>query len=190
MWRNSEQGYGLVSIVIHWLVALAVFGLFGLGLFMVDLTYYSPWYQTAPYIHKSVGLILFALMLFRVLWRFVNVSPASPSNHSKIEKIGAKIGHRLIYTLLFLLMISGYLISTADGRGISVFNWFEVPAWITSIDQQEDIAGEIHFWLAWTLIIMAAGHALAAIKHHVIDKDTTLTRILIPAKTNGKGESR
>jgi cytochrome b561 len=79
-------------------------------------------------------------------------------------------------------MISGYLISTADGRPISVFGWFEVPALITGIPNQEDRAGDVHFYAAWALVILAALHALAAFKHHLIDRDDTLRRMFGRAK--------
>ena len=180
--RNTEHGYGWLTIVLHWLVALSVFGLFGLGLFMVDLSYYSSWYQTAPNIHKSVGVLLFFTMLFRLFWRVINPNTASPANHKNWEKTGAKLGHFLLYVVLFSLMISGYLISTADGRAISVFSWFDVPASITHIQQQEEIAGDIHEVLAWSLMVLVAGHALAALKHHFIDKDSTLVRMLKSTK--------
>ena len=74
-------------------------------------------------------------------------------------------------------MVSGYLISTADGRPIAVFDWFEVPALITSIPDQADVAGLIHEYLAWALLIFSAVHALAALKHHFIDRDPTLKRM-------------
>ncbi|GGB08157.1 cytochrome b [Agarivorans gilvus] len=180
--RNTEHGYGWLTIVLHWLVAGCVFGLFGLGLFMVDLNYYSSWYQTAPNIHKSVGILLFFTMLFRLFWRAINPKTASPANHKDWEKTGAKIGHFLLYGVLFCLMISGYFISTADGRSISVFAWFDVPASITHIQQQEEIAGDIHAFLAWSLMVLVAGHALAALKHHFIDKDSTLVRMLKSTK--------
>ena len=79
---------------------------------------------------------------------------------------------------MLLLMLSGYLISTADGRGISVFGLFEVPASLTGIPDQEDVAGLIHEWLAWALVIFAGLHGLAALKHHFIDHDATLRRML------------
>lgn len=182
MLRNTSQGYGLVAILIHWVVALVVIGLFAVGLWMIDLSYYSSWYQTAPMLHKSIGLTLFVVMLFRLLWRFISVQPAPPSNHHALEKIGAKIGHGLIYLLLFVIMISGYLISTADGRPILMFSAIEVPALISGIAGQEDIAGLIHEYAAWALIIIAAGHGFAALKHHFIDKDNTLKRMLKPIK--------
>lgn len=176
-WRNSSSHYGLVSILMHWLVALAVFGLFGLGYWMVGLDYYSSWYKTAPDLHKSIGLVLFALMLGRVLWRWFSPPPSALPNHGRVTRLASKLGHGFLYLGLFVLMISGYLISTADGRGIPVFGLFEVPASLTSIPDQEDVAGLVHEYLAWALVIFAGIHALAALKHHFIDRDRTLVRM-------------
>ena len=75
-------------------------------------------------------------------------------------------------------MISGYLISTADGRGIEVFDFFVIPALGSIIENQEDLAGLVHKWLAYLLVSLATLHALAALKHHFIDKDNTLNRII------------
>jgi cytochrome b561 len=177
-WRNSLSRYGLISIVLHWSVALLVFGLFGLGLWMVDLGYYSSWRQTAPALHKSLGLLVFGLMLLRLIWRFFSPAPPLLSSYSARIRLAAKLGHSLLYAGLFALMIAGYLISTADGRGISFFALFEVPALFSGIDNQEDIAGTVHEYLAWALVVFAGFHALAACKHHFIDHDVTLKRML------------
>jgi len=75
-------------------------------------------------------------------------------------------------------MISGYLISTAKGKPIDVFGLFELPATLHGLDGQEDIAGMVHEYLAYSLIALAVLHAAGAIKHHVIDKDKTLIRML------------
>lgn len=176
-WRNSPSRYGLVSVLIHWLVAVVVFGLFGLGYWMVGLDYYSSWYKTAPDIHKGIGILLFAVMLARLLWRWLSPPPGSLPNHGRLTRLGSKLGHGFLYLGLFVLMLSGYLISTADGRGIEVFGLFTVPATITGIPDQEDIAGLVHEYLAWTLVIFAGIHALAALKHHFIDRDRTLVRM-------------
>lgn len=176
-WRNSSSNYGMVSITMHWLVAVAVVGLFALGYWMVGLTYYSTWYRTAPDIHKSIGLLLLALMILRVTWRFLNSGPAPLASHGRLTRLATKLGHGVLYLGLFAVMISGYLISTADGRSISVFGWFNVPALITSIPDQEDIAGLVHEYLAWGLVIFSGLHALAALKHHFIDRDPTLKRM-------------
>ncbi|WP_312955627.1 cytochrome b [Pseudomonas songnenensis] len=177
-WRNSSTHYGLTSIVLHWLVAAAVFGLFGLGYWMVGLTYYSSWYRTAPDLHKSIGLVLFLVMLVRVLWRFLSPAPGPLASQGRLTQAAAKLGHSVLYLGLFLVMMSGYLISTADGRAISVFGLFDVPALITSIPNQADTAGLVHEYAAWALVILAVLHALAALKHHFIDRDATLRRML------------
>lgn len=73
--RNSSSNFGVVSVAIHWLVAVAVFGLFGLGYWMVDLSYYDDWYRTGPDIHRSIGILLLLVMLFRLVWRLFNPLP-------------------------------------------------------------------------------------------------------------------
>ena len=163
-------------VALHWITALVVIGMFASGLWMVDLTYYSDWYKTAPHWHKSVGLILLAATLFRLLVRLRTKRPAA--HGSTVEQRLSKVGHTAIYLVLLSLFISGYLISTADGRAIEVFNWVSVPALGELFENQEDVAGDIHFYLAWTLIGLAVVHALAALKHHFINKDDTMKQML------------
>ncbi len=177
-WKNNNLYWGAISIAIHWITAITVIGLFALGLWMTGLSYYDQWYKTAPFIHKSVGILLLFLTIFRVIWRVKNPTPQSLPSHTKWEKKLAHLMHLALYALLFSTITAGYLISTADGRAISVFDWFEVPATITSIPKQEDIAGFVHLYLAWTIIIMVVMHGLAAIKHHIINKDATLKRMI------------
>jgi len=176
--NNTNSNYGFASIFFHWLSALAIFGLFGLGYYMVDLTYYHAWYKTAPELHKSVGIVLFTLMILRLIWRYKQVAPNHLASHSSFEQKVGKAIHTLLYLLIFIIMITGYLISTADGRGIEVFELITVPAFGSLIENQEDIAGLVHKWLAYLLIAFAALHALAALKHHFIDKDDTLNRMI------------
>ncbi|MGD8497254.1 MAG: cytochrome b [Chromatiales bacterium] len=178
MWRNSAGSYGWVAVVLHWLVALVVIGLFVLGLWMVELSYYDQWYRTAPDIHKGIGVLLFLVMTGRLFWRLINPRPAPEPGMHRLERLLASSAHALLYVLLFAVMLAGYLISTADGRAIDVFGLFSVPATLTAIENQEDIAGEIHLVLAIVLVSLAAVHALAALKHHFIDRDRTLKRML------------
>ncbi|WP_047281464.1 cytochrome b [Pseudomonas lundensis] len=176
--RNSSSRYGAVSIFLHWFIALAVFGLFALGLWMVGLDYYSPWRKEAPDLHKSIGLTLLALMVIRVVWRWISPAPPALASYSRPTRIGAKLGHGFLYLSLFAVMIAGYLISTAEGVGIPVFGLFEVPALISNLPDQADVAGVVHLYLAWAVVIFAGLHGLVALKHHFIDRDATLTRML------------
>ena len=179
MLKNSEDSFGWIQITIHWLSAIAVIGLFAVGLWMMDLDYYSDWYHTAPHYHQSVGLLLALLTLFRIVWSFTNKRPKDLSTIAW-QNMAAHAAHILLYILLILLFFSGYLIVTLDGESIELFNWFEIPSFVSIESDAKDWIGLAHEWGAYALIALAVVHALAAIKHHFIDKDATLTRMLKP----------
>lgn len=175
--KNSEHHYGWLAVVLHWLVAVVVVGLFALGFWMVDLSYYDEWYRKGPDLHRSIGLILFAVVVFRLLWRFINTSPRPLANHQRWEVVSAHVAHSLLYVLMFVAMVSGYLITTADGSSISVFGLFDVPSVTGQVKGMEDTAGAVHYWSTWALVGLAGLHALGALKHHFIDRDETLRRM-------------
>lgn len=176
--RNTTQHYGWISIAMHWLMAVAVVALFAVGLWMEDLDYTHPWYKILPHWHKSVGVLLVCLLVARFIWRLSNPTPRAPQHHKRWEKIVAPIVHYCFYVLILLMFPSGYLITTAKGQGLDVFNWFTIPSFVQGIDNLEDLAGEIHELIAFTIIGLAVIHAAGALKHHFIDKDATLKRML------------
>jgi cytochrome b561 len=176
--RNNDRRYGLISITMHWVSALTVFGLFALGYWMVGLGYYDTWYHRAPDIHKSIGMLLLMLMIVRLAWRHISPVPPPLSTHGTYTRRASKAGHLFLYFGMFCVMTAGYLISTSDGAGVSVFGWFTVPALLSEGSSQADTAGAIHKYLAWSIVIFAVLHGLAAIKHHFIDRDRTLVRML------------
>ncbi|MFA5898284.1 MAG: cytochrome b [Hyphomicrobium sp.] len=173
--RDTTAGYGLPTRIIHWLMAAAIIGMYVLGLWMVDLNYYSPYYRTAPDIHRSVGMLLLFLLLVRFAWR-LSSSRTDDSELSPIERILAKVVHWGFYPLLLALMLSGYLMSTADGRPVEVFDWFSVPALIHD-KGMEKTAGEIHEFLANLTMFVVLLHTLAALKHHFFDRSRILARM-------------
>ncbi|GEK77317.1 cytochrome b [Pseudoalteromonas atlantica] len=179
MFKNTPTSYGLIAITLHWLMAFIVFGLFGLGLYMVELTYYDSWYKGSLDLHKSIGITLAAVLIFRILWRVSSPKPRPLSQNKTVNHI-AHTAHIVMYLILAVIVVAGYLISTADSRAIAVFSIFNVPALDYNFDGQADIAGKIHYYGACTLIGLAVLHALGALKHHFIDKDKTLTRMIKP----------
>ena len=176
--RNTSQRYGAITIGLHWLVALTIFGLFGLGLWMAELDLYHPWYHKAPALHKGIGLLLFALIVLRLLWRLGNPRPQPLPGHGRVERRAASLVHVLLYLLPLLLMGFGYLISTADGRPVELFGLLEIPATVTSMTDQEEAAGDIHLAMAIVLMAVVLLHVAGALKHHFVDRDNTLRRML------------
>ena len=92
--------------------------------------------------------------------------------------MASKIAKRLMTVLILVILISGFLISTADFRGVNVFDLIEIPPLFEAFDNQEDMAGQIHKWCAYVLIGIVVVHSLAALKHHFYDKDETLKRMI------------
>lgn len=180
-WTNSRERYGAIHVALHWVTALAVFGLFGLGYYMVDLTYYDEGYRSLPDLHRSIGLTLFAVMLLRLVWRLANPVPAALPSHRPYEIRLAHLAHSVLYVLIFTAIASGYLISTADGSGITVFGLFEVPSLTGPVREIEETVGAVHYWSTWALVGLAGLHGAAALKHHFFDRDDTLRRMTVRA---------
>ena len=176
--NNNQLNYSLITIVLHWLIALLTYGLFGLGLWMVSLGYSDSWYQQAPTLHEGFGVLLFILLLLRIGWMKNTITPQSLNSHKQWEKTGAYLTKALLNLLILVITMSGYLIVTATGDSLSVFSLFSIPASLSGLSNQADWAGEIHIVLSWVLIILSGGHVFAALKHHFVDKDSTLKRML------------
>ncbi|MDT8282962.1 MAG: cytochrome b [Gammaproteobacteria bacterium] len=175
-YRNTAERYGFIAMLLHWGLAILIIAMFALGSYMVELDYYDPWYKKAPDLHRSIGVIITGLMIYRLFWRLSNPRPRE-SGETWQRRLASWM-HRLFYLLIAAIVISGYLITTADGQPVVVFHLFQIPAVFSGFGNQEDIAGEIHEWLTAILIVLVSLHALAALKHHFINRDSTLRRML------------
>ncbi|MCJ8315340.1 MAG: cytochrome b [Saccharospirillaceae bacterium] len=188
MIKNTTLRYGLVAMIFHWLSALIIIFMFGLGIYMMDLPYGHPYEQTSFNLHQSIGMSFFILWTLRIIWRLINVSPKldeAITTFKKFEKLSVHVVHTVLYLLMFVMLFSGYLLAITDGSGYSFtfWGWFEVPSFGEFFEQRADLAGLIHEFVSWVLIGLASIHALAALKHHFIDKDDTLKKML-PKKHN------
>lgn len=176
--KNNKTRWGALAILLHWVSAIVIIAMFALGLWMDDLTYYDSWYHKAPFVHKSVGMLLAVMIAIRVVWRIVNVTPKELSD-SKLENLAAKLAHLALYILIIALIATGYAVSASKGHPIDVFGWFLVPAMFGTIDAQlVDILGDLHELLSFSIIFLAILHAIAALKHHFINKDDVLKRMV------------
>jgi cytochrome b561 len=178
MWRGDQQQYGMIAKSLHWLIALLIFAQAGLGFYMSDLDYYDPLYKRAFDLHKSTGVLTFVLIILRLLWAWVDVRPPLAASMKSWEKLAASSVHQLLYLLMVLIPLAGYLVSTADGRAVDVFGLFELPALLPAEKGREEWAGDLHEGLAVFLLLLVVGHVMAALRHHFINKDSTLRKML------------
>ncbi len=176
--QQTDTRWSKSTRILHWLSAVFILGLFALGLWMRSLGYYHAWYQEAPQLHKSFGILLILIYLVRLLSRLLTKAPAALNTHKPWEVTATHITHNALYIGIGLILISGYLIASADNRPIGVFELFDIPVIFTAFEQQEDWAGAFHEWGAYILMCLVALHIMGALKHHFMDKDHTLKRML------------
>jgi cytochrome b561 len=175
---NNQSRYGWVAICLHWSIALLTICLFILGIWMVELDYYDSWYQQAPWWHKGLGVITLWLIIGRWLWQLFSSKPKAIESISAWQNKASWLVHRLMNFLIITIAVSGYLMVTAKGKSLSVFDWYSIPAIVSGVANLEDIAGEFHFLLAYGLIGLVLLHSTAALLHHYVYKDETLKRML------------
>ncbi len=145
---------------------------------MVDLDYYSPWYQTLPQWHQLIGLLVMFLWVLKLFRLKRSTQLAALSSHSRTEVLLARCVKVLFYVLVFIITLSGYFFSTGGDDVVILFESLKLPQLLTLSSQQIDTMAWLHEYLAYALMVLAGLHALAAIKHHTLDRDHTLKRML------------
>ncbi len=176
--KNSLSRFGLFSKLLHWLIAILILGLIWLGWYMVDLTYYDKWYNDSLHYHKSFGILVLALALLKIGWQQYTPAPGPATGLKAWEKTGAKIMHYILWSMMLLIPVTGYLISTSAGKPIQLFNWVTLPALVDVDEALRELAIDVHYYLAYATLFLVIGHAGAALKHHFINRDETLKRML------------
>jgi cytochrome b561 len=169
--------YNRTAISLHWLVALGLAGTFALGFYMSDLPFspvklhYFSW-------HKWAGVTLFALILFRLVWRLAHGAPAAPAGLPAWQAAAAEWTHRVLYILMLSIPLSGWLMSSALGIQTVYFGLLPIPDLLAKNPDLGHILARLHGVLNFAMLALVFLHVSAAIKHHVIDRDEVLARML------------
>jgi cytochrome b561 len=176
MFMNTLDQYGLVARVLHWLVFLLVAGML-IGGALLNLLPSGTIKSVIITAHKSVGVIVLVLMLARLAWRFANPVP-QPLGSEPVFNTIAHLLHVVLYMLLIIQPLAGILMSQAYGYPVSVFGLFHLPPLIWQSPSLGAFFNEVHTVTAVLLTIAVLAHAAAALKHHFIDHDRTLMRMI------------
>jgi len=196
---SSTQRYTKVAVILHWLIALAIIGMFALGWYMGDLPKDAPkqtefdlfgwgiytWHMDEPgsvrnlyfNLHKSLGFTLLWLILFRVYWRITHTPPAMLSSYSAFERKLATATHHCLYLLMVGMPLTGVLMTLYSKFGLKWFG-LEVFGGLDNASLR-DFFKESHELFANILLALFILHVVGAIKHRFIDKDQTLSRMTL-----------
>lgn len=175
--QSTPLHYTGTAKVLHWLVALIIIGLFVLGQYMSDLSMSPRKLQLYSW-HKWFGVTVFLLVLVRLGWRLTHQPPRLPAQMPKLQQLASHVGHMTLYGLMLAIPISGWLMSSAKGYQTVWFGVLPIPDLLGKDKLLGDLLAELHGALNGLLMFIVVIHVIAALKHHFIDRDDVLKRML------------
>jgi cytochrome b561 len=171
-----SERYNPVSILLHWAVALLIFAAFPLGMYMADLELSPTKLQLFSY-HKWIGVTVFALVAVRLAWRAGHPPPPPIAGMPRWQEISSVAIHHLLYLLMIVVPISGWLMSSAKGVQTVWFGVLPLPDLLQKDKELGSLLEDVHQLLAFSMASLVAIHFAAAIKHQFIDKDGLMLRM-------------
>ncbi|CAA7627063.1 Cytochrome B561 [Candidatus Terasakiella magnetica] len=181
---SGRARYDAVAMGLHWLMAAAILGLLGAGLYMTSLRPGSPQQFQLYQIHKSVGAAVFILTLARLVWRLGHRPPPLPAAMSRAERAVAHAGHWTLYSLMVVLPLVGWAVVSTSPFNIPTLLFGTIPLPHLPLPRSiNDAAKLAHTAGAWIMIVTLAGHVGAALRHHFLLRDDVLSRMLPRRKT-------
>lgn len=165
-------------MLLHWLIALLIISSFLLAVTMVNIPGFTPAKLKYFSWHKWLGVTIFGLSCVRLLWRLGHPAPAHPGHMQPWQRMTASGVHGLLYLLILLIPITGYLYSLAAGIPVVYLGLLPLPVIIAPSPELKPLLKEIHFYLNMVLLVCFCLHVLAALKHQFIDRDRLINRML------------
>jgi cytochrome b561 len=170
--------YSPTQKALHWALFVLVLGIYGLTYGDALFQRGNPTTALFWWLHISFGLLLAALVVWRVALRLARGTPDLPSETTALERIFAKASHLALYALLIAIPVLGILLTWFRGDALTFFGLFTIPAPFAPNRDTARTIREIHSLCANGILILAGLHALAALWHHFIRKDDVLERML------------
>ena len=162
--------YTTVAIVLHWILALVIAGQLALGWLMQEIPKSPPGQRAAVFnVHKSIGITILLLMLVRLAWRLTHRPPALPPM-PRWQAWAALANHWLIYAVLIVMALAGYLGSAFSGYPVRFFG-LALPSWAAKNEAMKELMSNVHLACAWVLAVAVLLHLAAVVKHELSDHD-------------------
>ena len=174
---TPQLGYTKTAIALHWLVVFLIIGAFPLGMVMSDLPL-SPLKLKLISYHKWLGVTVFILVVARLAWRATHTPPLLPASMPRWEQRAANGLHHMLYLLLFVIPLSGWLMSSAKGMQTVYLGVLPLPDMVSKDKALGHLLGTVHAVLNYSMLALVVAHIAAALKHQFIDRDGVLARML------------
>ena len=176
------ETYNRGAIALHWITAALIVANLVLGVSMVGLPI-SPRKLSWYVVHKSIGITIFLLTSLRLAWRALHPHPA-PVAMPAWQRRAAAASHAMMYALLFAIPVSGWVYSSATGVQVVYLGLVPLPDLVARNRALGDVLQLVHVGLNMLLVAVVCLHVAAAVRHHVVDRDRVLARMLPFVKPN------
>lgn len=175
--RSRPEGFGIVTRLLHWLMAAGILGTFALGAYIarMEVGLANLWLFG---LHKTIGICLLTLALIRLAWRILTPPPGPLPGPAPWEMALARATHRALYVLMVAVPLSGWAYASATGLDVLIFNTVKLPGIAPVSEAWEDALQLLHRLLTWTLLALVGLHVAGAIKRSLIARDGTLSRMI------------
>ena len=171
----DKQNYGTAAIFMHWLTVLFIVAVFPLALWMSDLEKGPEKAQVLVW-HQSVGFMILALVVLRLVWRGVYGAPQLALS-GLLDKLAAVVQIAL-YGLMVLVPVVGWMTLSAGGHPVTFFGWFSLPDLFSRNHSLHETLGDVHQFLAYTFLALITLHILGALKHYFLLHDEVMARMM------------
>lgn len=174
---NPSPSYKAGAKWLHWSMALLILTTIPVGFLMIQDGLNRSLQNSLFIFHKNVGVLLLVLVVIRLIYRARNAPPPEPAHLPNWQVKVAGITHGLLYTLLFVMPIAGYVRVRAGGFPIEALDAMGVPALVAKSETLEGFAKSVHFYGGWAIAILVAMHVGAALQHGLIKRDGVFSRM-------------
>jgi len=175
---KTIERYDNVAIALHWLVAIGVLVMIGLGWYMTDIPKGTPARAFYFNLHKSIGVTLGIIVLIRAIWRWNHPPPPLPAGTASWVVNAARLSHTLLYALLIFMPTVGFIASNFTKYGVTYFGLFKIGPFFSENKTLYDLFQGFHEAAASVLVAVIVIHIAAAVKHLASDKDDVFHRML------------
>ncbi|WP_423760402.1 cytochrome b [Burkholderia sp. NLJ2] len=177
MSRTINRAYGRFAVVMHWSIAVLILLNLSIGLYMDTFPHNSTRFNSILFYHASIGSLIFMLTVPRLLWRLTHTPPSLPSSIPKWQAQSANVLHWVLYLLLFLVPLAGYVHRLAGAHAVSFFGLVNLPVFIGRDEPLRLLTDTLHRALVLTLALLLVSHIAAAMKHKFVDQDGVAERM-------------